>query len=199
MGGGWEETNHTLQVAWGFSQYFLWSWKKLCVWNRLQHLVPWSLFTVHVPTDTRFSYILVIPPFDNLLSSVDNGFFETLSQRLEQELTQRYSPAVLAAERWESLCKDIGQTRGQSLGARFRWLCSKEAHGSDLEVILFSWLGWGKVVDVDNWQLLRVLCPKWKESPMPASILDLAREEGQRKSCLIGGWILLERNAFQEV
>lgn len=121
-------------------------------------LIPF--FTVHVPTDTRFSYILVIPPFDNLLSSVDNGFFETLSQRLEQELTQRYSPAVLAAERWESLCKDIGQTRGQSLGARFRWLCSKEAHGSDLEVILFSWLGWGKVVDVDNWQLLRVLCPK---------------------------------------
>lgn len=33
---------------------------------------------------------------------------------------------------------------------------------------------------------------------MPASILDLRREEGERKSCLTGGWILLERKAFHK-
>lgn len=72
------------------------------------------------------------------------------------------------------LCEDVGQKWGQSLGARVWRRCSKEAHGADLEVVLLSWLGWGKVVDVDDWQLLRVLRPKRKESPMPASVLDLA-------------------------
>lgn len=45
---------------------------------------------------------------------------------------------------------------------------------------MLSWLGWGEVVDVDDWQLLGVLRPKGKESPMPASILDLHR--GERKT-----------------
>jgi len=49
---------------------------------------------------------------------------------------------------------------------------------------LLSWLGWGKVVDVDDWQLLRVLRPKRKESPMPAPILDLCREEGKRETAI---------------
>ena len=86
------------------------------------------------------------------------------------------------------LCEDVGQKWGKSLGARVWRRCSKEAHGADLEVVLLSWLGWGKVVDVDNWQLLRVLRPKRKESPMPASVLDLRREEGKtEKAGLLWG------------
>lgn len=90
------------------------------------------------------------------------------------------------------LCEDLGQKWGQSLGTRVWRRCSKEAHGADLEVVLLSWLGWGKVVDVDNWQLLRVLRPKRKESPMPASVLDLCREEGKTEKVVL----LLERGEF---
>lgn len=64
----------------------------------------WIPFHLHIPTDTRFPFVLVIPPSNNLLSSVDHGFFETLSQRLRARVDPKDTAPLSLLQRGGRAC-----------------------------------------------------------------------------------------------
>lgn len=136
----------------------------------------------------RSSVDSVTPP-SKLLLSVPAGERES-GQTEESILTfaghrgpSALDPTLSAKEAWAGSepsfeMQPPRETRSPKLEAMLFWGL-EEAHRSDLKEMPFPGLGWWKVEDVDDGQLVQVLRPEREACLVPPSILNLKAKEGR--------------------